>query len=738
MKSNHTKSPNTSVKITKSIPIIFAFTAMLLFISMCFYSLALASTRNNRINYIKKYKTLTDNNITENLYNYLSESLSRPITSLDTLSLFFETNQNDSDYFHELRIDLHNHHLIKRVFQDIILYRTSDDAFVSAARAGYNIQDTYSNNSLSYADLHELLTLTRREKPFFYITENSRTYYIYPIYLSNDQSTSSASYYAGFCAIWLEENSFFRLDSIETQDNDTTLIINNDNILYANGRNVLSAETIFNIIDKFEESSDNFLYETLFSTNYAFFYTKSEKNDLIYLYYEPVSTPAEILFNFTSSATIMYWFCIITALILSAAILFLKLQNAGVIKLNSTPGRESSASHESLVFKNSFDLLHGNNIPGRLDDTLCSIINSPTPYKYTSCILIEPKPIAILKMSGEQKLAFIKDVSASISLHLENTPDTYYSVIHYPCNLITCIINSSSFIPENLAHNILDQLSIVYEGCPFNVFCTTPTISLSELPRNYAFILDSCKYSYIYSYNNVFTQDTIELYEAADSMIDTGLTKKILDLLSQDYFDELIQYIRNLPTVVRQRGFSYIRVKDHYRIIFNIINDYCKENQPDYQYRDMPLSNIINQFETIDECSDFLCDEITLLAEAIATAREEAESNANKKYIDHIIEYIDKNIESISLTSTAEHFNISVAHLSRIFKELTGTNFSDYVADMKLREAAKLLIENRDMSIGDIAKKLGYNTPAYFSRKFKEHFDTTPAAYRKLHLNDNQ
>jgi len=734
MKLKHTNSPNTTVNFTKLAPIIIAAFISLLLLSIGFYTLIQSSIRDNRLEYIKKCQTLTNNNIAENLYDYLNEALSRPITSLDTLSGFFETTENDSSYFHNLRIDLHNHHLIKRVFQDIILYRTSDDAFVSAKRAGYNIKDTYSHNSLSYADLHELLTLTKREKPIFYLTENSRIYYLYPIYLSDNENTSSARYYAGFCAIWLDEDNFFKLNSLDIQDNGTTVIINDGNILYANGRNVLSAEAIFNIVDKLEKSSTDYLYETLFSTDYSFFYTKSDKNDLIYLYYEPIATPAEIFFHFSLPATAMYWLCIIIILLLIIAIFYMKLQTIGIIKSNK-PKNDTQANNESLIFKNSFDLLHGNTGLSSLDDILCNVIHTSAPYKYTSCILIEPEPFTTLKMTTEQRAEFMKDISASLDMHLDNTADTYYNIMNYPNNLITCIINSSSFMPENLAHNILEHLSTVY-ACHFNVFCTTPTISLSELPRNYAFILDSCKYAHIYSYNNVFTQDTIELYEAADSMIDNGLTKKILDLLNQDYFDELIQYIRNLPTVIRQRGFSYIRVKDHYRIIFNIINDYCKENQPDYQYKDMPLSNIINQFETIDECSEFLCDEITLLAEAIAVAREEAENNVNKKYIDHIIEYIDNNIESISLTQTAEHFNISVAHLSRIFKELTGTNFSDYVAEKKLQQAAKLLITDRDMSIGDIAKNLGYNTPAYFSRKFKEHFEVTPAAYRKQHLND--
>lgn len=731
MKPNHTKSPKASVKFVYFS--IFTFT-LILTLSIGFYAVSQHSIRNRRLSFIENYALLTDNNIQTNLYDYLQDAFSRPITSLDTLSYFFETDKNDSEYFFEIRLDLHNHHLIKRVFQDIILFRVSDSAFVSATRAGYNINDTYSQNSLSYADLHELLTLTRKTEPMLYITENSRTYYLYPIYLNNNQVAETGSYYAGFCAIWLDADSFFNLNALKPQDNGTTLIINGNDIIYANGKNVLSNEAIFNITDKFAKEGKSCLYETLFSTNYSFFCQKSETSGLTYLYYEPITDIPGIFFNFSEPAAIIYWMCIPIIILSVAAFIIMQLKNSPPTLLQR---KENLHNNENYIFKNAFDLLYGNTSSGSLNETLKNIINTQTPYKYTSCIIIEPEPLAMLKMTAEQKSDFIKEITTSIDMHLDNTStDTHYTIMHYPNNLITCIINSASFMPENLAHNILEQLNDLYDS-QFNVFCTTPTISLSELSRNYAIILDSRKYAFIYSYNNVFTQDTIELYEAADDMIDTGLTAKIHDLITQEYFEELTQYLRNLPTVIRQRGFSCIRIKDHYRIIFNIINDYCKENQPDYPYKDMPLSDIINQFETIDECSDFLCDEINLLAASIEEKKKELENNAGKKYIDHIIEYIDKNIETVSLTLTAEHFNISVAHLSRIFKELTGTNFSDYVADKKLQQAAALLINDRNISIGDIAKNLGYNTPAYFSRKFKEHFEVTPATYRKQHINDN-
>jgi len=60
-----------------------------------------------------------------------------------------------------------------------------------------------------------------------------------------------------------------------------------------------------------------------------------------------------------------------------------------------------------------------------------------------------------------------------------------------------------------------------------------------------------------------------------------------------------------------------------------------------------------------------------------------------------------------------------------------GINFSDYVTEKKLIKASELLKDNTDLSIIDIANKLGYNTPSYFSSKFKDRFGVTPGIYKK-------
>ena len=93
------------------------------------------------------------------------------------------------------------------------------------------------------------------------------------------------------------------------------------------------------------------------------------------------------------------------------------------------------------------------------------------------------------------------------------------------------------------------------------------------------------------------------------------------------------------------------------------------------------------------------------------------------------------NPEEITLTSVYEEFHITSAHLSRIFKESVGVNFLEYVTEKKLLWAAKLLREEHNLNIVELAHKLGYNTPSYFPSNFKERFGVTPGVYKKEFLN---
>lgn len=83
-----------------------------------------------------------------------------------------------------------------------------------------------------------------------------------------------------------------------------------------------------------------------------------------------------------------------------------------------------------------------------------------------------------------------------------------------------------------------------------------------------------------------------------------------------------------------------------------------------------------------------------------------------------------------SLQETADHVGLSKNHFSRVFHDATGVRFWDYVTELRIRKAAGLLTET-NLPIAVIAEMCGYETEAYFNKKFKLLKGESPGKYRK-------
>jgi len=80
--------------------------------------------------------------------------------------------------------------------------------------------------------------------------------------------------------------------------------------------------------------------------------------------------------------------------------------------------------------------------------------------------------------------------------------------------------------------------------------------------------------------------------------------------------------------------------------------------------------------------------------------------------------YIEQNYQHrLTLAGTAAHLGYSPEHLSRLFKRVTGKTFKSYVDFVKIAEARRLL-QNENLTIGEIADLLGYDNIGSFSRAF--------------------
>jgi two-component system, response regulator YesN len=97
-----------------------------------------------------------------------------------------------------------------------------------------------------------------------------------------------------------------------------------------------------------------------------------------------------------------------------------------------------------------------------------------------------------------------------------------------------------------------------------------------------------------------------------------------------------------------------------------------------------------------------------------------------------IKKYIEENYgKNLSLDALGEIVHLHPAYLSKIFKETTDENLSNYITEVRLQKAAQLL-EQTELRIHEIMEQVGYQKSQYFSKLFKGRYLVTPKEYRKM------
>ena len=84
----------------------------------------------------------------------------------------------------------------------------------------------------------------------------------------------------------------------------------------------------------------------------------------------------------------------------------------------------------------------------------------------------------------------------------------------------------------------------------------------------------------------------------------------------------------------------------------------------------------------------------------------------------------DRIYDGVLIAEIAEHFEISTAHLRKVFSDLIGITPKKYYNWARMYEARRLLVSGE--SVQQVAKSLRYSDQFHFSRVFKHHFGRSP------------
>ncbi|MDR6880953.1 AraC family transcriptional regulator [Bacillus sp. 3255] len=233
---------------------------------------------------------------------------------------------------------------------------------------------------------------------------------------------------------------------------------------------------------------------------------------------------------------------------------------------------------------------------------------------------------------------------------------------------------------------------------------------------------------------------TMAILDATDLVIDQNYyysfleQNKIVNGLKSGDMDALKVEVEEIIALNKTRGVSYHYLGALLVELFQTGNRYMKEKRLNvYELLDADEYASLDHKELLPNEFDGRLQMIFEFYEKIIAVTLDKPESKSGVVVSLITTYIEKHYEKdLYLEVIANEIGLSAKYVSRMFKEATGTNISDYISLIRI-EKAKELLANSDMKISDISTQIGIFSRTTFLRLFKKYEGISPNEYRSAH-----
>lgn len=109
--------------------------------------------------------------------------------------------------------------------------------------------------------------------------------------------------------------------------------------------------------------------------------------------------------------------------------------------------------------------------------------------------------------------------------------------------------------------------------------------------------------------------------------------------------------------------------------------------------------------------------------------------NGNLEYVQKAVGYIYKNYwRKVTINEIASHVMLERKYFSSIFKKEMNTSPINFLLQFRMRKACEMLRE-KNYTVAEVARSVGYTDPLVFSRSFKKHMNLSPTEFQMKQLN---
>ncbi|MBD0383529.1 helix-turn-helix domain-containing protein [Paenibacillus sedimenti] len=391
---------------------------------------------------------------------------------------------------------------------------------------------------------------------------------------------------------------------------------------------------------------------------------------------------------------------------------------------NKVSSLEETLQTNHPVIKHNvvLNMLNNSYSPEELVEQLQSLHVS-MKYSHFCCMVIDPASKGFKELNSKSiqyvlyRLINQLEASSFHESHIiaEELPDKKIVVI-------VCTNNPEDWLIETLSGFILSKAKNSF-GLDFKISLGHWVHECIDVHKSYAEALILIKYSYFMPEISMIKDVNLLNRETSNHEIPQSVLLKFKEKLQARSLVGVVEAIDHL--IEHMKEGVYAADYCHYILLntVSVYSDYLKSVR--YTSDGMDLFKQYTSIYSINGFREWFVHSIT----EFLSHMDKRSEDRNMETIEAVKSYISSHLsEELSLDTVAGKVFISPKYLSKIFKEETGINYTDYVTKKRMERALELMAQS-SMTIEQIANTVGYGTAAYFIKKFKEINGCTPKTY---------
>lgn len=253
--------------------------------------------------------------------------------------------------------------------------------------------------------------------------------------------------------------------------------------------------------------------------------------------------------------------------------------------------------------------------------------------------------------------------------------------------------------------------------------------SVRDIPYLYSDAADILSYRFLWGQKHLIPAEDIQQRGQAAFDYPSETEKKFVSHLLGGKTKEASEDYEEFVAAIR--CFTVDEIRLSFLLLAHAVKGACQKSMAE-------PSSVISEFDIFCkklQTVESICDVHEMYNALIKEITDKQKRNSKEKHekmLARIESYVEDNYGNINLSMNdiSDQVNMSSAYLGRLFKQVTGNTFSEYLTKFRLNKACYLL-RNTELTINDISDQVGFTNSSYFYIIFKKNLECTPSQYRK-------